>query len=228
MDEHWNQSKMRLADFRTLISAMPVPYQAFASKRSTWVSQINRGNEAGNALRSIFGPRDEVAIVSRSDLRSLGTKSDLAQFVMATILWGYPGGMRGNHVANLIDHFDSLTHLLSAARAEPVDNWKEHYAKVGPITGIGLSTYTKFLHFLSVKVQGHAALILDDRIIQVANRGTFAELAPLEDLSSYHAPRLYPKYLQCMHDTAAHLSVSAEQIEFFLFEFGLDLKTPGT
>jgi hypothetical protein len=214
---------MRLSEFRSLVANMPVSYQAFASKRFSWPSHISRGDSAGNALRSIFGTSDEVTL-SRSDLRSFACKPDLEQFVMATIIWGYPRGMRGNHVANLISHLGSLTQLLSAARTQPVAEWDTHYAKVGPIAGIGLSTYTKFLNFLSAQVQGHTALILDDRIIRVANQGIFEELAPLQGLSNYNAARSYPQYLECIHGLANNLAVSAEEIEFFLFEFGLNLK----
>lgn len=103
---------------------------------------------AGGALRSIFGAGNEVKL-SRNDLRGLASKPDLAQFVMATIIWGYPAGMRGNHVRNLIRHLGPLTQLLAEGRTQIVAEWSTHYAKVGPIAGIGLSTYTKFLNFLS-------------------------------------------------------------------------------
>ena len=216
---------MRLSEFRSLVANMPVGYQAFASKRSIWASHVNRNDNAGDALRAIFGTLREVTL-SRSDLRSFACKPDLAQFVMATIIWGYPRGMRGNHVANLISHLSLLTQLLSAARTQPVAEWGTHYAKVRPIVGIGLSTYTKFLSFLSVQVQGHTALILDDRIIRVANQGIFEELTPLQGLSYDNAPRSYPQYLECIHGLADSLGVSPEKIEFFLFEFGLNLKPP--
>ena len=204
---------------------MPVSYQAFASKRSTWEPHISRDNKAGNALRSIFGTSDEVTL-SRNDLRILAAKADLSQFVMATIIWGYPRSMRGNHVANLIGHLDSLTRLLSTARAQRIAEWNTHFANVLPIAGIGLSTYTKFLNFLSVQVQGRTALILDGRIIRIAKQGIFEELAPLQKMSNYNANRFYPQYLECVHDLADSLRVSGEGIEFFLFEFGLYLKPP--
>jgi hypothetical protein len=132
--------------------------------------------------------------------------------------------MRGNNVANLISDFEKLTKLLSAAQKLPVQEWGVHYEAVGEVAGIGLSTYTKFLSFLSAQVHGHSALILDDRIIRVVSQGIFEELAPISSLGSYNAARLYPQYLSCMHSLATKLSVSAEEIEFFLFEFGLNLK----
>jgi len=134
--------------------------------------------------------------------------------------------MRGNHVRNLIRHLGPLTQLLAEARTAQVAEWSTHYEKVGPIEGIGLSTYTKFLNFLSVQVHGREALILDDRIIRIANRSVFDELAPLRGLNQDNAARSYPSYLMCMHSVASSLDVPAEAIEFFLFEFGLNLKPP--
>jgi hypothetical protein len=68
-------------------------------------------------------------------------------------------------------------------------------------------------------------LILDDRIIRIAQSGIFQELAPLRGLKN--AVHSYPRYLECMHSLAGDLAVSAERLEFFLFEFGLSLKSPG-
>ncbi len=216
---------MRLSSFRDLIAKMPISCQAFTSKRSTWEPHINRYDVAGEALTAIFGMSGEVTL-SRSDLRSLACKPDLAQFVMATIIWGYPRGMRGNHVSSVISHLGSLTALISTARTQPVLDWSSHFEKVVPIAGIGLSTYTKFLSFLSVQIQGHTALILDDRIIRISNGGLFEELAPLRGLKEHNAVRSYPEYLVCIHSLARSFEVSAEGIEFFLFEFGLNLKPP--
>jgi hypothetical protein len=226
LDGAAQRDPLSVRDFRDLIANMPVSYQAFTSKQSTWASHLAGNNAASAALGTIFGESDEVTL-SRSDLRGLAKNEELAQFLMATIIWGYPRGMRGNNVASLIRHFDILMELVSTVRAESVPDWKSHYARVAPIAGIGLSTYTKFLTFLSVSVHGHTALILDDRIIRVAQQGVFQELAPLQGLNNNNSSRSYPRYLECMDGLARDLSVSAEQLEFFLFEFGLNLKPLG-
>jgi len=81
---------------------------------------------------------------------------------------------------------------------------------VTPIKGIGPSTYTKFLSFLSVQVQGHAALILDDRIIRVANEGIFEELRPLKNLS--HKKMLtFPTQITCGAYTISQVSFQFHQ-----------------
>jgi hypothetical protein len=214
---------MRLTDFAPLISNMPVSNQAFASKLSTWSSSYQREDKAGAALHSIFGDADQV-FLSRCDLRRLASDAGLAEFVIAAVIWGYPGGMRGDHFASLIGHLEELTEILSSARSTPISNWLSHYDRVKPIKGVGLSTYTKFLHFLSVEVENHAAVILDQRIVDVARNKVFDELAPLTGLTYDNAPRNYVRYLECLDNVAQQLSVPKENIEFFLFEFGLHLK----
>ena len=136
---------------------------------------------------------------------------------MGTLLWGYPDGMRGNHASNIADSLDVLTGLLSEARLG-ISNWKNHFESLNGIPGVGLSTYTKFLNFLSVTVSGKTALILDDRIVRVAKSRAFEEFT-----DSLTALR-YPACLERMHSIAETLGVDAESLEFFLFEFGLNLK----
>jgi hypothetical protein len=217
---------MRLADFTDLISNMPVSNQAFASKRSTWSAHINGADVAGVALRTIFNAHDatsENIFLSRGDLSDLALKPNLAEFVLATIIWGYPRGMRGHNFRNVTIHLDALCRRLSDARS-PISDWILHYKDVRAIPGIGLSTYSKLLHFMSANVEGHKALILDQRIIEVVQQNLFEELASLRRLTSANASRLYPQYLECMDDAASRLSLPPEKVEFFLFEFGLHLK----
>ena len=213
---------MHLSDFTSLIAAMPTLYQSFTAKRTTsnWASILRRSDRAGKAMQHIFKDADSVR-VSRNDLREWARLENLDCVVMGTLLWGYSDGMRGNHAANIADNLTMLTGLLGEAGLG-ISNWKEHFEKVEAISGIGLSTYTKFLNFLSVSVSGKTALILDKRIIDVAKSGVFEEFT-----GSFTALR-YPRYLERMHSIAGTLEVEAENLEFFLFEFGLNLKQPGS
>ncbi len=188
---------MQLSQFRNLIAVMPVDYQASTSKRSTWEKHIlerKRANEALLFVLDTFRTSDKVTL-SRKDLRGLAKEQDLAHFVMATIVWGYTSGGRGNNVRNLIEQFNPLTRLLAEVRDQRIAEWNNHYEKVKRIKGLGLSTYTKFLNFLNVRVHGHAALILDRRIIQVATQNTFPEFTSLELSNSNNVDR-YPSYLE--------------------------------
>ncbi len=108
---------MQLSEFQVLIGQMPVRQQAFRSKRATWAPF-----EQHEAIRVVladlfdkFGKSDEV-FLSRGDLFELAQSNDLSPFVLGTIIWGYPRGMRGNHFRDLLQHFNKLLSLLAAAR----------------------------------------------------------------------------------------------------------------
>jgi hypothetical protein len=240
---------MRLYDFRALIANMPTAYHSSTAKRSDWKDLLTVQSPAGAALRSIFGTFDEVS-VSRSDLRFSLAKGSLDRFVMATLLWGYPDKIPlGKNITQFAKHptyLGELTDILTKARVPPGVDWDTHFFKdVQPKIKYvaGVSTYTKFLNFLSVNVCGYPALILDKRIVRVAERGIFAELGSLRQLIG-HLRRptrgqrgkarpsrpentdgkiqaaIYTQYLSLVHKIAEELSVPAENIEFFLFEFG--------
>lgn len=211
-------SGFHLSDFKTLIAKMPTDYHSSRAKHDKkWKSILARTDAAGEALRSIFGSEKEVS-VSRADLRVLAKEDNLEKFVMATLLWGYPNGMRGKHVQNICDHISDLTGLLKETRATGITNWKEHWKQVKAIKGVALSTYTKFLSFIPATVNGHCALILDRRVNEVAKRKVFVEF--VKTFSEIK----YPKYLERMYQIAGEMDVPAENLEFFLFLFGPDLK----
>ncbi len=209
-----------LKDFINLIAAMPTEYQSFTAKRisKNWASILQWQDRAGRAMRRVWGNREAIELC-RADVKSLAQANDLDCFVMATLIWGYPRGMRSDHAVNICHQLPDLVKLLSKAK-KGIKNWRRHFEKVGNINGLGISTYTKFLYFLGAKVEGRNALILDDTISRVGRRGVF------EEFSREYSDRTYVAYLGRMHELATTLGVSAESLEFFLFEFGLNLNRP--
>jgi hypothetical protein len=214
--------QLRLADFRDCIAAMPVRYQAFSSKRSTW-KLLEKHPDIGLVIRELLPDVGDIQI-SRADLVHYGTENELTLFVFATIMWGYSAGMRGVNLKRISSEHKALAALLRKVRAENIEDWTKHTAG-NRIDGVGLSTYTKFLHFLGVTVEGFPSLILDDRIVRVASNSQFDELADLCALRAHNARQKYVEYLRCMHKVARQLKVRAGNLEMFLFEFGLNLKS---
>lgn len=214
---------MRLADYKDLINRMPVSAHAFTCSRKNWSPYFDRRRKFGRALSRIFANHDEITI-ARSDLRELGGQKDLDAFVVATILWGYPAGMRGTNIANISDSLPKLITLLQAVRERTITDWPAHCESLRIIEGVGLSTYTKLLAFLAAPVNGCIALILDQRIAGIAERQAFHEMTPIRGLTYDNGLRRYPEYLHWIHATARMLDVPAENLEFFLYEFGANLK----
>jgi len=211
---------MNLSDFKNLIASLPAELQAFRSKRKNW-DRFNDNPTIAPLIEQLFCDHEEI-ILNRNDLRVYANGNDYGLFVMATIVWGYPRGMRGNHVGNIGARMPELiANLVNSING--IDNWNDHYSALD-ISGLGLSTYTKLIHFLGVHVEGLPSLILDDRLIKVAKREVFEELSRLSGLRPYNAAQRYVLYLQAMHEAAEDVEVNSEQLELFLFMFGGNLK----
>ncbi|WNC72725.1 hypothetical protein RGQ13_01720 [Thalassotalea psychrophila] len=205
--------------FINLINAMPTQEQAFTSKRKTWNKFIVENNEVSELLIAMFEENGNIEL-SRKDLFEYSQESCLKMFVIATIVWGYPAGMRGNNFSNISINLKELVQVLKEAQYG-IENWIEHYKKVEPIKGLGLSTYTKLLYFLDVKVEGESALILDNRIVNIIEKGLFPELDAINTDNAVHN---YPNYLKEMDKISKSYKVDSDKLEMFLFEFGLNLK----
>jgi len=208
--------------FKQLIQSMPLNEQAFKSKKSTWKKYIDGNSEVSEILKFIFDGNSEVQI-SRKDLFVITEEKNLKYFIVAVILWGYPRGMRGNHFENLVLNIDSIVEALKEAK-DGIPEWTIHYKKIEEIHGLGLSTYSKFLYFLNVKVEGYTALILDNRITNTFNERTFSEFIEIGKIRYDNAVSKYPLYLKIMDTLSEELHTDSGKLEMFIFEFGQNLK----
>lgn len=212
--------------YTALIKSLPETEHAFTTKKEVWSALLSKNSLGADLLPKLFGQYASIEI-SREDLFNYAQADDLKQFILATILWGYPAGMRGNNFTNIIKQIEKLEDVLKKAKQGNVD-WQSHLRVMKDIHGLGISTYTKFLYFLKVEVDSYPALILDKRIVSVLNKGLFSEFSELKDISYINAPVKYPEYLKSMDTVAKELSVPHGSLEMFLFGFGLNLKPRDT
>lgn len=216
--------------FRALIDAMPLEEQAFTTKKTTWDKYNN--SSISHILSKIFDNKDTVQI-SRADLFEHAKSDDIKTFIVHTILWGYPRGMRGDNFKKIIENIDKLVESLDEAK-QGISDWSKHYENVKDIKGLGLATYSKFLYFLDVKIdikpKGYKALILDNRIITALNNPIFKELdikkqwEIKKNIMSYDSAKYYTLYLEHISKLADSMKVDSGKLEMFIFEFGLSLK----
>jgi len=203
---------------------MPIKEQAFTSKRGTWEKYLTEFPFLNDLIDCVFG-HSSVVEISRQDLFELAEKQKMKEFIFSTILWGYPAGMRGLHFPNILRNISVIEKVLTTCfDCKNINNWKNHYRTVSSIEGLGLSTYTKFLYFLKMRIENHPALILDLRLIDVFKKGVFSEFKELKKIRYDNAPDLYPHYLQIMNTTATKYDLTHDNVEMFLFEFGGNLK----
>jgi hypothetical protein len=202
---------------------MPVNFQSFTSKKSTWNKFISKNNKASTILTSLFENNEDIEL-SRNDLFfNFAENGDYETLVIAVILWGYPAGMRGNHFQRITDKLDEVVTLLKEAN-NGITDWDSHYNKTKPIKGLGLSTYTKFLYFIKAKVNSYPCVILDQRIIDSINKGFLSGFSTLNGIKTDNAQKKYPDYLKLIDDFSNKYSASHGQVEMFIFEYGLNLK----
>lgn len=209
---------MKISDYVNLIKEIPVKEHAFEIKIDKWnktllnpiVKKIKKEN------------KDDSIILSRWDL--LNSKESLEKRIIKILMWGYPSNGRGKNLQNLLENenFKNLKSFL--AEYKQLGEIKEITLPEEKIKGLGISTLSKFLYFLGIKIQGSRCQILDDQIIERLRRGQFEELLVLSEISRPSAIRRYSEYIELLEQLSRKYEVSPDQIELFLFKFGNLLK----
>lgn len=204
--------------YTNLIQSLPVSDQAFTIKASNWQKALSDFH-----FQEIFNGAENICL-SRKDVHDT---NNIELFILKTILWGYPKGMRGNNFGNIYSRLNDLAEILNISNRTflKTDDLYELQNRLKTIDGLGLSTYSKLLYFRGFKFDSVPALILDERLIRVFKNKIFAEFELLAHVSQYNSEKMYPNYLQLMDQLSEQLHVSGEQIEQFLFIFGNHLKS---
>lgn len=211
---------MKITDFEGLINHMPYLQQAFEIKKVTWIFKDQEVR-----IGTVFGNQESITI-SRNDL--FYSTTDLDLFVIKVLMWGYPTKGRGRNIETLMKpkNFDELIGKLQLLKVTENMEMNE-VLKLLEIDGLGLSTLTKILYFLKIKVETYPALILDLRVINaITQKSGFDddEIKVLKKLTYANAPSHYQLYLQAMNMLAEKMQVKPDQLEMFLYEFGSNLK----
>ena len=139
-------------------------------------------------------------------------------------MWGYPTKGRGNNINTLLmeDNFKKLIYKLELYKYSEIsiDTLRKD---MNEIPHLGLSTITKFTHFLNTRIEGFRALILDARIIEVINSGRFEELNSLKGININNALRKYVDYIHIIDMISKDTNSQPDQVEMFLFTLGKNL-----
>lgn len=213
---------MRIVDFANFIREIPYEYQSSDIKKSIWETEISQKG----IIERIFDG-NEVIRISRFDL--FHAAGNLHEFAVKVLMWGYPTKGFGKNIERLLvpEKFNQTIKKLEEFRQK--GNISNEDVKVLFSDGLRLSTVSKLLYFLQIKVESFPALILDLRVIDALTRKNGFEdeaLVNLKTLNYNNAPGKYPLYLKAVNDLASKMKVQPDQIEMFLFEFGTNLKKP--
>jgi hypothetical protein len=228
---------MKIANYKRLIQVLPFMEQAFEVKRSQWEKLVSK-----EILDQIFGEnddltqqpipnrtktKDQTAMISRFEL--FHKYQNLELFIVKVLMWGYPTKGRGKNIDNLLNS----SNLIKLVNALAMFNTKESITiseikellklKIG---GLGLSTLSKFLYFMRLRIGSYVALILDLRVISALNSGKYSDpgIEKFEPLRYDNALAHYEDYLIFINELAKNLEAEPDHVEMFLFEYGRNLK----
>ena len=222
---------MNISDYKNLIDNMPVEGHAFTIKKKNWERFFKL-----KEIKKVFD-KDEI-IISRKDLFKLAKdQKKTTEFIVKVLMWGYPTGGRGNNIKNLleeksykalVDFIDDNEIRNSNNQVENIKNKIKELKKNGG-KGLGISTISKLLYFLKVKIAGKLSVILDQRIIDVLNKAEFKDFEELKDIKMTSSISKYiDNYYQFLEKIASvnkDLAIKdVGKIEMFLFIFGGNLK----
>ena len=202
---------------KDLIKIMPVDDHLEVILKRNWTKEVN--GEVFDCLKEIFGQKDKIYI-SRKEIKIDAKEGRIQDFLIKSILWGYPNGRMN------IKKID-LDKLISVELIEQYEilhkrsniEWNvkgEEYLK---FPGLKLSTISKFFYFLDININDNPPLILDSQIIQRLTETKFKD-SKFAKLTYDNAPEKYVQYLEFMKKIASEMGCKSENVEMFLFLFG--------
>jgi len=216
---------MKIEDFSELIKFLPTEMSSFRIKKSNWVVASQN-----HIVENIFG-ENNIKKISRSEIRS--ERNNLSLFIIKTLMWGYPTKGRGNNIENLltIENFHKLQTLLEKYSNLKTISYSELVSdlKYYKVKGLGISTLSKFLYFLEIKIDGYKCVILDDKLIDIINNSNFEEIKPITGITRESSLKQsknklnYINFLETINNISLKLNVEPENVEMFLFFFGKSL-----
>lgn len=230
---------MKISNYKRLIQVLPYMEQAFEVKRSQWkelvseeiLDQIFGENMDQNPVflsdqgNSSLKAKEQIITISRFEL--FHKYQNLELFIVKVLMWGYPTKGRGKNIENLLNS----SNLFKLMNALAMFNTKESITiseikEMLKIGGLGLSTLSKFLYFMSLRIGSFRALILDLRVISALNAGKYSDpgIEKFEPLRYDNALSHYDDYLIFINSLAKDLQAEPDQVEMFLFEYGRNLK----
>jgi len=206
---------MRIISFAKVIKQLPEDQHSFSIKKTNW-------NNIKEVVK-LFDKNDSMNI-SRGDLFELGESSEEVskEFIIKVLMWGYPTGGRGKNIQNALAHIDDISQYLTNSKKNNIN--EEDLINGTKLSGIGLSTLSKFLYFLKIEMKEYPTVILDLRLITMLRKAGFDELTNLKEITYSKGPKMYCTYLKEISSLSKKIGCSVGQLEMFLFIFGSNLK----
>ena len=207
----------KISKYAQLIKELPIDEQSVTIKKDVWKKIAYKGKDSIEAL--IFSNSSEI------ELSRLCIKNEIAirKKIVMILMWGYPTGGRRNHIQNVLLNLDKLVNIFSDYnnKSLTLKEFENLVSTFNSITGLGISTWTKFLYFFEISVERCKCEIFDLKIVKSLKKRQFVELP---DKDWVHNASNYLEYIHLIDEVSSKIKVRPDQIELFLFYFNLHYK----
>ena len=207
---------MKIIEFKELIKHLPYKNHSLVIKKKNWNCENQK-----ELIDSIFNGK-EIIYINRLNL--FNSNKNIEEFIIKTLMWGYPTKGRGNNIENVLhkDNFEKLKNILLEYSENNISLEKLKY-DLKTIKGVNISTFSKFLYFLNSTINNNRCIILDLKIINVISNHRFDDFNDLKGITYDNAISKYEIYLNRMKEIAHTIDVEIDKLELFLFIFGNNL-----
>ncbi|MCK9272676.1 hypothetical protein M0P65_03960 [Candidatus Gracilibacteria bacterium] len=218
--------KLNIDKYETLILELPLDNHGFLVKYKNW--KKNFTSEFTKIYSILFESNEDISI-NRKMLFSLGKKAieseklvDYEKFILYVLAWGYSSGRIGTYKNSRKifkdENIETMARCLKTNLKQEVIGSEQFKKIVNELDGLGLSSITKIIYFLDIKIDNLKPAILDLQIIEVLNSNIFYQSSE-NIVFKYGNSEHYFKYLELLNKE----KIETGKVELFLFIFGRSL-----
>ncbi|MCI7435485.1 MAG: hypothetical protein MSH22_02625 [Spirochaetia bacterium] len=207
----------KISNYYKLIKELPINEQSTRIKKNVW--ERIKYKDKDKIEESIFLDFSEIEL-SRFCVKK---ETDIRKKIVMVLMWGYPTGGRGNNIQNVLVNLDELVNIFTNYNKKNLNlkDFENLISSFSRISGLGISTWTKFLYFFEISVENKKCEIFDLKIVESLNKKQFVELKDkhwIQDFSNYM------EYINLIDEISNKINVQPDQVELFLFYFNLYYK----
>ena len=139
---------------------------------------------------------------------------DIRKKIIMILMWGYPRDLR--NTPTILKNLDTIIKIDEQYRSNSILG-KEYYEKLIKIERLGMSTASKILYFMEVKVEQNDAIIVDSRV--KSGFALFNEFSDFASSSSDDAD-YYIKAVEKIGLISQDINCNADDLERYLYVIG--------
>ena len=135
-------------------------------------------------------------------------------------MWGYPKARHSKNIKAILERIETVEEILQNIKDKNLsqNEAEEYIQQLFGISGLGMSTCSKFLYFFGVSIDQKKCLIFDRCIVSTLNP-PFSNFI-LDTSNTWEQDLIhYYYYINRVNEVSSEMNVTPDQVELFLFNF---------